>query len=521
MCFGRQEFSDRTFAQAPLAHPDLRWDRYGAGTFGDLADGKGTCLTSKVAGKRFGAAKNTMVIFIAMPMKLSALFWVFAAIHDDIVGRRSTGIVKPRKTVISSPLSISWYWFRELPEHFMAGLIQALEMLTGALQVPVVQSVKGYVQDDDGAPDWFSGTTDSLPARFKQSHDIPLLLVGGTKPLGTYDTAGRTGTDMGNRRVRIDGDIDFANVDVFALSAGVSCATPDNSHTFIDYGSSGAAAAAAAGTLINLLANLSPTKFRLSVGGQTSDDTLDVKSLVERFGRAKEFSHIKNYSPDELVDLFSWKRPGMAPVIWNGLDGLKPGCRPRVNKRQEGNATEQCPADSEDNASLGVMSDTSIQTPPASSGGPQSSSIIPSSSAFSPTTAPPVMPTAISSMDCFRSWPDLTKLPKDYATKAITDFCTGSSRRIMDGRTTFEQRATATMADYIVKRDDNDNRCNKEYPMIIGMSFGKDDPAAAGYAGWPQEMCNDVLHRIADQCEWGGTQRVGIFDGFINLHKCS
>ena len=500
------------------------------GVIGNVMDGRDTCRASKISSSTFGTVKSTHIIFVAMPMKASAIHWVFAAIHDDIIRRRERGVAGKWRTVISSPLNFRLpYALRDTPHHSIFYQIQLAIQNIVKMKVAIVQAVGGWYFDPNERGK--TRISKSYPAGWEAiSLGVrwnAMLLVGGVTedlksdywpPMGRYD--------------RLDGDL---VPDIYARSANVRCVMPGlGNKAIIQGGSAAAAAAAAVGIVLQVMTRRIP-KQQLDL---PSIDGLSIQHMV--YGSFHRFRNSK-YS------YFS-RHEDRINIIRNGLNGAKSAtddvCQDehiQLQKRQAGNSTE-CPL-ALPSATATVASDADIVVPSPDSGtvsidlspfgpsvaishnqgfpGPASEPPAPTSSPAPPTSAPPpptsavMIPTAIGTLSCSTSTKNQNAIASTFAASVIDAFCLSTSRQI--GYPALNTQHPQAMWGPAA----TNNKCFSVSPCRGEVTLDKNEAAAKAYDGFPTQECKEALGRLNEGCQGvGGRQKVGMWEMALYVPKC-
>ena len=247
--------------------------------------GHGTCMASKVCGRKNGVAKQTIVIPVVFSQSYESFFAAFELLENDITARRARETNKqalPGKTVVS----ISWAIATSKTD-YIAQMKNALQAIMNLGVVIVVSA------DNRELVDGF--VSESYPTALALLDDFPLIRVGAV------DESGRLAW------FSMEGD-------VYIVGVGGKCAVAGLSNLERDTEGTSGAAAAFAG-LVAYMMGLNRVPFAFG------SDITQYQSIV------------KDYF---VYDIGAYVRPGgNAPVAWNGLDGSAANLCPLLRKRQD------------------------------------------------------------------------------------------------------------------------------------------------------------------------------------------
>ena len=460
----------------------------------------------------YGVSKFADVVFVAIPPKKSALYWVWPAIHDDILRRRQDNKALSRRTIISSSLHFDVDNPRDMGviDDFAVGVTNAMKAIINVLWVPVIQSVGGLAHRlaieelrgrDSALNEWRErGTWPAVWA--KHNEGLPLLFVGGSNLRSLLDYSNPSVREF----VRMDSTVP---ADVYARSSMVNCAGALRRQKFvIDYGSNDLATAAAAGVILDVIRmenRQNPSKYNArSNDGSLIAESLNSSELFEDYILGGRYSWVRKPEEDNRLKVH---------VIWNGLNGRKPRCLPAQKRHLQERAPLGCEADDKDENNLMTEIDN---TGPHTIVGDWLSQHQSTTPTLPPSPSkPPIAPTATGALSCSTSTRGQKTLPPIYATRAVENFCSSSSRAA--GLASINtQYPTANYGP-----PPTNNRCFSLSPCTVEVVLDKAEPAAAQYNAWPTQVCGETLYRIHKECKGvGGHQKVGLFDFSVTVAEC-
>lgn len=290
---------------------------------GDVV-GHGTCMASKVCGKRSGVAKQATIIPVVLPTDNEDIDSVISAIglvDADIQARRSrklpqTPSALEKRTVMMIPVNMQLEDVDDDYIEFLAVAIQAIMDLGVIVAVPAGNHAYEYGQELVAA---------TYPAAFAESRLPSLIRVGVVDQNGEPPTWAQKG-------------------DVYACGIGVLCARQKSSSFKEDEGACAATAAFAGLVAYNMGRSSVPYNF--------GDDIKQYQSIVKEY---------------YVSGPGSWERPrSYERTVWNGLDGSASTYCPLSLRKRDPNVNDTCDEPSSTSgatASSTTSSAPAVQTP--------------------------------------------------------------------------------------------------------------------------------------------------------------
>lgn len=309
----------------PRSNIDADWlFAPGASTVKGDVIGHGTCMASKVCGKRSGVVKQATIIPVVLAtdeeddFQIDSMLSAVLLVEADIQARRSreppqTPSALEKRTVMMMAINV------EIEDEdnliyigFLAVAIQAIMNLGVIVAVSAGNHAYEYGQGYIAA---------TYPAALAESHLPSLIRVGAVDQDGLPPDWAQKG-------------------DVYACGVGVLCAR-QNSFSFKENGEGSSVATAAFAGLVAY------NMGRSSVPYNFGDDRTQYQSIVKEYHAS---------GPG------SWARPGSYErTIWNGLDGSASTYCPLSLRKRDANLNDTC--DEPSSTSSAALSSTSSAAP--------------------------------------------------------------------------------------------------------------------------------------------------------------
>lgn len=290
----------------PRSNIDADWlFTPGASTVKGDKVGHGTCMASKVCGKRSGVAKQATIIPVVIAtdedddFSLDSMVTAVQLVEADIQTRRSrqlplTPSALEKKTVMMMALNV--YVDDKEEELYMEFLAVALQAIMDLGVIVAVSAGNYHGEHGEG----FVAT--SYPSALAVSRLPSLIRVGAVDQSGMLPTWAQQG-------------------DVYACGDDVLCAT-ENSFSFVEDGEGASSALAAFVGLV--LYNMGRTSVPYDFG----NDKTQYQTIVRQY-------HVSGAG--------SWVRPGSnVRTVWNGLDGSASTYCPLSLRKRDVNVNDTC-----------------------------------------------------------------------------------------------------------------------------------------------------------------------------------
>ena len=290
----------------PKSNIDADWlFTPGASTVKGDVVGHGTCMASKVCGKRSGVAKQATIIPVVLAtdeeddFSIDSMLSAVLLVEADIRARRSreppqTPSALEKRTVMMMAINV------EIDE---ADYQIYVELLAVAIQAIMNLGVIVAVSAGNHAYEYGEGyIADTYPAALAVSRLPSLIRVGAVDQDGLPPSWAQQG-------------------DVYACGVGVLCAR-QNSFSFKEDGEGASAATAAFAGLVAY------NMGRSSVPYNFGDDITQYQNIVKEY---------------HVGGLGSWARPGSYErTVWNGLDGSASTYCPLSLRKRDVNVNDTC-----------------------------------------------------------------------------------------------------------------------------------------------------------------------------------